>query len=424
MKSTLTAVSAEQTNRRFAGTPHRVLWSRPDLECHVSAHGRGALTTTELLEAVDRLVDAKCVRPPTSVDESADGLAFRWNTVGALTYGWEWPAEGWRAAAVTSLRALEILRPRKLTLRALQHGDLFMAGSQPMVANLGAVTSWSEQTEANCVEQIHRQFVRPFECALAGRGRVARRLLRADASGLSVEDAALLTGSDSRAPRTLADMLRWIERATLPNQLAPKTTGNYEERMVRGYADEIAAKSNAVLNAVSRVNPASVLDLGCNTGLFSQLTASARATVTGVDSNEDYLNIYFTRAAGWPNPASAVLMDLADPSPARGWADGWCSSAEQRLSSELVLALALIHHLVLGARMRPEQLRHCFQSFAQRWLLLEFIPIGPENFYADGPEYYTLDWVIGTLGEAFVLRHSWPHGERGRCLLLLERRGD
>jgi len=89
-----------------------------------------------------------------------------------------------------------------------------------------------------------------------------------------------------------------------------------------------------------------------------------------------------------------------------------------------VLALALIHHLALGARMSPEQIRCCLASLAQRWLLLEFVPLGPTNPYTWGDDFFTLDWMLQVLGDDFVVRKRWPHGERDRVLLLMEKRHD
>jgi hypothetical protein len=413
----------ERANRRFAGIPHRVHWTGHDLECHVSSGTPKALSPTELRTAVQRLIDAGCVRAPSNVEEVPGGSLFRWNRVGKLTYSWEWPAEGWRAAAITALRALEVLRAQNLTLRALHHGDLFMLGSRPTIANVGALTRWSAEAEARSVEQIERQFARPVACAANGHARIARRFLHADATGLTAGDAAPLIGESYRPTVTITERVAWLEDATIPTQIAEGDYWKgYEGRMTDRRSDEIATKSAVVLGTIERLKPDSVLDMGCNIGLFSQFAANNGATVTGLDGNEHCLNTFFSRASAWSSPATAVVMDVADPSPVRGWADGWSSFAGHRLSSELVLALAVIHHLVLAERMRPQEIRHCFTSLAERWLLLEFVPITAAKPDTWGADFYTLEWVLEVLGAHFILRDSWRHGRRDRVLLLLERR--
>jgi SAM-dependent methyltransferase len=427
MEHTLTPAAGEQINRRFAGTQHVVSWNGEDLECRVLRQARKAIDPPELRAAVRALIDANCVREPSAIEESADDVTFHWRRVGKLTYVWEWPAEGWRAAAIVALRTLDVLRRQNLTLRALQHGDLFMVGSKPTIANLGGVMRWSAEVEANSLEQIERLYVRPLECAVHGQARLARGFMRGDIKGLSSEDAAAIVGvnADRRGPLTPAETLAWLEQAAMPVQsMKGASWQSYEARMTVGRSEEIAAKSAAVLSTLARLRPASVLDIGCNTGLFSQLAANEGAMVVGLDGDDDCLNVFFTRASSWSNPATAVNMNLADPSPVRGWGDGWCSAAERRLSSDLVLALALIHHLALGARMRPEEIRHCFASLAQRWLLLEFVPLGPTNPYTWGSDFYTRDWLLSVLGADFTMRKSWSHGERDRVLLLLERQQD
>jgi SAM-dependent methyltransferase len=420
MADILSPVTGEQVNRRFAGTQHGVFWTPQDLTCRV-CNAPAVLSSTELRSAVDALIEVGCVRHPSEVDESAEGLTFHWSGVGKLTYVWEWPAEGWRAAAMMALRALGVLRRRDLTLRALQHGDLLMVGSEPTIANVGAVTRWSLDTERRTVEQLQRYFVRPLRYAVQGYAGLARRLLRSDLSGILAEEGKVVGITDGTvdAPDVSTD---WLGALVLPYQSASESWRTYEARMTSARAEEIAAKSTVVLTTVNRLKPASVLDLGCNTGLFSQLAANEGATVTGVDCQEDCLNIYFTRASAWSMPATAVLMNLADPSPVRGWGEGWCTSAGERLSSDLVIAFAVIHHLALGARMRVTELRACFASLARRWLLLEFVPLDPTNPYTWGGDFYTLNWLMDVLAPDFITRQTWQHGARDRVVLLLERR--
>jgi SAM-dependent methyltransferase len=427
MDHTLTAVDGqvEQINRRYAGTQHRVLWNGEDLECHVDFPARRPQASTELRAAVDALIDAGCVRQPTAIEESSAEVIFYWDRVGKLTHPWEWPAEGWRAAAITSLRALEVLRRKQLTLRSSPHGDLFMVGSRPTIMSLGNLARWSEDMEARFVERIERLYIRPLECAAHGRSGLARRVFRSDAMGLSAEDRNAIVGQTAtpRSSRDIATTLAWLSELELALQSAKgESWKTYEGRMTHWRAEEIAAKSAAVLAVIDRMRPASVLDIGCNLGLFSQLAATEGALVTGLDSDEDCLNLYFTRALEWKNPATAILMDLSDPSPTRGWGNGWSTSAGSRLSSDMVIALALIHHLAQGARLRAEELRECFASLTKRWLLLEFVPVGPTNPFKWGADFYSLEWLLDTLGQQFVRRQSWPHGERDRLLLLFERR--
>lgn len=416
---------AEQINRRYAGTQHRVSWNGQDLECEVNRHARRTVSAAELRSAVDALIAATCVREPSAVDERCDVVTFRWNRVGKLTYPWEWPAEGWKAAAKLGLQALQVLRPLGLTFRAPQPGDLFMVGSQPTLANLGAIMPWSPGIETQTREQLERQFIRPVELAALGRAGLARRLLRADATGLSTDDRDALLGPGGSARPTDLALDDWLASTTFPQQSARgESWGSYEARMTRGRSEEIAAKSGAVLSVIDRLRPATVLDMGCNLGLFSQLAANEGALVVGVDSDEDCLNLFFTRASEWASPATAVQMDLSDPSPLRGWGRGWNTPAANRLSSDLVIALALIHHLAQGARIRADELHACFSALARHWLLLEFVPLGPTNPFTWGADFYSLDWLLDTLGPTFVLRQSWQHGERDRVVILLERSDD
>jgi hypothetical protein len=56
------------------------------------------------------------------------------------------------------------------------------------------------------------------------------------------------------------------------------------------------------------------------------------------------------RSGGPPN-LLPLVVDLTDPSPALGWRNRERASFESRAQPDLVLALALVHHLAIGANV-------------------------------------------------------------------------
>lgn len=56
--------------------------------------------------------------------------------------------------------------------------------------------------------------------------------------------------------------------------------------------------------------------------------------------------------------------------------------AAGRLRCEMVLALAVTHHLVFGQGMSFELIAETMDAFSEKWLIIEFIP-GNDRFVSE-----------------------------------------
>jgi ribosomal protein L11 methylase PrmA len=115
---------------------------------------------------------------------------------------------------------------------------------------------------------------------------------------------------------------------------------------VAAHRDAKAAFLGRMLGAVA---PARVADLGANDGYFSELAAGTGAFVLAVDADEPTLEGVYRRLVGeGVERVQPVLVDLASPSPGLGWAGAERRSFADRLAPDLIVAYAVVHHLVLA----------------------------------------------------------------------------
>jgi hypothetical protein len=91
---------------------------------------------------------------------------------------------------------------------------------------------------------------------------------------------------------------------------------------------------------------------------------------------------------GWPavppGPGQRVtdpplVMDFADPTPARGLFGHWAIAAADRFHCEMVLALDLVHHMVFGKHLDFAHIAGGLAQFSKRWLVVEFAPVKIPN---------------------------------------------
>ena len=148
----------------------------------------------------------------------------------------------------------------------------------------------------------------------------------------------------------------------------------YEE--IRTYNDEdVARKSEYVDRVIRQLQPGVVWDLGANTGEFSLLAASLGAFVVSIDGDPACTEFLYQKLFQ-ENGMKRILpltMDMANPSPGLGWDSRERLSLRDRGPADLILALALIHHLVFSCCVPLYLIAEWFGSLANN-LLVEFVP--------------------------------------------------
>jgi hypothetical protein len=133
-------------------------------------------------------------------------------------------------------------------------------------------------------------------------------------------------------------------------------------------------KKTTVAGFLDRVRPATVWDLGANVGIFSRL-ASDRGIPTvsfDVDTAAVEKNYLDSVARGETNILPLVL-DLTNPSPGIGWENKERMSLKERGPADVVLALALVHHLAISNNVPFSKIAGFLSDIGHR-LIVEFIP--------------------------------------------------
>ena len=110
-----------------------------------------------------------------------------------------------------------------------------------------------------------------------------------------------------------------------------------------------AAKEELVGRFLADAGGAVVWDLGANTGRYSRIAAGLGRDVVSWDIDPAAVerNYRQVRRDG-DERVLPLVLDLANPSPGLGWANEERRSVPERANADVVLALALVHHLAIG----------------------------------------------------------------------------
>ncbi len=148
--------------------------------------------------------------------------------------------------------------------------------------------------------------------------------------------------------RCLIDRLEWQPRASTWSEY------DSESEPVRRDA---AIKEEFVRRVCSSEQRATVWDLGCNLGRYSEIASAHADLVLAFDSDHLTVDRLYQRIRT-SNIRNVIplVMDLTDPSPSLGWKLTERPDLSARSTPDLILCLAVMHHLVIGGHLLLDDL--------------------------------------------------------------------
>lgn len=144
------------------------------------------------------------------------------------------------------------------------------------------------------------------------------------------------------------ERLRWRQ--------SDSTWSGYSERS--HYSDtDLELKEQFVAEVCGRVPRKLVVDLGANDGRFSRIAASSSERVVAVDSDDLVIDrLYRTLRAEQNETILPLTMDLIDSSPSLGWRGRERPAFFDRTRPDVVLALAVVHHMAIPGTVPPAEI--------------------------------------------------------------------
>lgn len=162
------------------------------------------------------------------------------------------------------------------------------------------------------------------------------------------------------------------------------TWSNYYRETISSQ-DYLQTKEKIFRQFIQGLSWKSALDLGANDGYFSKVLSEGKElspdqTIVAVDSDWQCIqNLYhFTRQQP-SSPILPLVIDLADPTPASGFHHTERASITSRAQSDLVMALALVHHLALAKNIPLPKIAAYLAELTREYLIVEFIDAADEK---------------------------------------------
>jgi ribosomal protein L11 methylase PrmA len=222
---------------------------------------------------------------------------------------------------------------------------------------------------------------------------------------------------------TLVRQLRWDPKNTEWADYYADT--NYS-------AESLREKENLVASFLDSLEtkPSSVWDIGANDGRFSMIAALRGIPTVAWDLDPAAVEKCHDRAKSTAGvELLALVQDLANPSPALGWAHRERQSMAARGPADTLFALALIHHLAIGNNVPLPDIASFFAEIGKT-LVVEFVPKSDSQVRRmlatreDVFSGYSQDGFEHAFGSRFELLRREQISGTERVLYLMKRRGE
>ena len=328
-----------------------------------------------------------------------------------VSYPYEWPFSMLKDAALLQLDLTLAALDEGMTLKDATPFNIQWMGSRPTFIDLGSFTAYEPGEPWAGYRQFCEQFLYPLflqsyknvpfhpwlrgslegitadacRSLLSARdylrpGVLAHVYLQSKVQA-RYEDSDLDVRKDLRAAGFNAVLIKnniiRIRRTVERLQWHPlrSTWSEYERQ--HSYEDaDLQRKSGFVRHVLAPRRWSLVWDLGCNRGAYSRLAAEHADYVLSLDADHVVIDrLYHALKEEGSSTIVPLVADVANPSPGLGWRGRERQSLGKRGSPDLILCLALMHHLVIGRNIPLAELIEWLAEFGAD-LVIEFVHRG------------------------------------------------
>jgi hypothetical protein len=353
------------------------------------------------------LLDSGNVDLPSEVMQQWAGF-IEHRLIPVISYPYEWTFGMLRDAALLQLELLEAAIEEGMTLKDATPYNIQFDAGKPVFIDIASF----ETLPAGAPWTGYRQFCEMFLFPLmlqAYRGIHFQPLMRSCIDGINVQTAAKLFGLrdrmrsgvlthvwlqaklDSRYGNTQKNVRSDLKKAgfnqamILANvrklaKLIRKLNWQGEGSEWGGYEafhnyseSDHQLKESFIDQSVAGSNADIIWDIGCNTGQFSKVAARHASHVLAMDLDHFAVERLYreTRGTGLTN-ILPLVQNITDPSPNWGWRNRERVDLKKRARPDMVLCLALIHHVVITANVPMEEFVNWLAGLSDQ-LVIEYV---------------------------------------------------
>jgi len=311
-----------------------------------------------------------------------------------------------KAAALLQLDLVRSAIERGMMLKDASPYNIQFDGPHPVFIDLGSFERYRSGSPWQAYAQFCALFLNPLMLT-SYQGVAFQPLLRSYLEGISPESLTKMLSLRAKLRRgvfvnvVLQAFLQRQFRLASPRDVGAQPSVSKESitRRVMGLRDVVshlrspatrsawtdyedansytpearAQKAAFVERTLVDDRPRLVFDLGSNRGEYALVASRHAEMVVAMDADPDVVELLYARVRDADSRILPLVMDLRNPSPDQGWDERERAGLTSRGRADVVLALALVHHLRMSGNI-PLRLFVRWLARLGRRCIVEFVP--------------------------------------------------
>ena len=354
-----------------------------------------------------------------------------------ITLRGEWSGEGLRNAALCILNLNSELLRSNLCLKDAHPWNILFDGPKPYFIDWGSIVSLDELNWKFWYRQFRQYLLAPLYAFSIGESRIARAMLREHRVGVGNEIIDLgnlanlpdisreiaASAGESPTAATFGALANYVGSLNIPRIEGEWTS--YAQPQMTSHADlsGLREKDRIVHRLLEQDSGKTLIDIGTNNGLHSEMAAALGKRVLACDVEETCLNSLYTRTHKNGSDILPLYHDFLWPIGTSGILNS-IPAAEDRLACDTVLMMAVTHHLAFKQHVSFEAMSRGISNLAKHRAILEFVPAEDEHVALWSPErlpWYNLDNFIAAMRRHFKSHSIIASEPSPRCVIVLEK---
>lgn len=399
---------------------------------------------------IDRLVEEKLI-PKTDISNYYSEkfpLILVHEKITPVLYPTEWSFDMLKKASLMTLRLMKVLLEYGYVLKDAHYWNILYKDDEPVWCDITSFKKANEIPYHTFLEYVTHQFQIMELFSLSpdlGRERLVRRMdfgmsynfiykygvlkkkycfRRAEKCRRLLKKVAI-----SGNKRYYKKIIEWLSAKIRKFELQGNTTGgNYQSSFRDEHKHIVYNSENArlfkIADILKKYKINTLLELGGNQGVFSQILLEAGQLERAYCSDFDEVAVntlykFVSKNTDISINLYPVFYDFMN----EAYDEYNVKHLVDRLKNDIVVALAMTHHLILSQHINLDIMFERFAGLTSRYIVVEFMPLGLWSGEDDTPlvpEWYNVEVFKKCLEKQFVILESHVL-EKNRILFIGEK---
>ena len=322
-----------------------------------------------------------------------------------ISYPYEWCFSQLKNAALATLNIQKLAMEHGMSLKDASAYNIQIVQGKPVLIDTLSFEIYTPGKPWTAYRQFCRHFLAPLSLMAYVEPRISL-MLRDFIDGIPIELASAILPWRTRMKLGLGIHIHLHARSSAKydrKKITP-VKGQFNRNAMLGLIDQLEGmvkslcwrpagtewadyyndtnydsdatrhKTTVIENYLNQLNPATVWDLGANDGRYSRLAVKKGCFTCAFDVDpaaveQNYRQMVKAREINM----LPLVMDLTNPSPGLGWKTTERQSLFDRGPADVVMALALVHHLAIGNNVPLPSIAE-FLYLTGKNAIVEFVP--------------------------------------------------